>query len=204
MITCNPSSDTACLGAIATLGSTLVSLFAACITAWMAVETRRMAKAASRSLDLQYQPLLGIRDVRLELGIPENSGEESPEAEKLNTLVFVSAGLELFNAGQVSIYYRMQEMRVSFANRTAEEGRWLSRSGQILPGSSIVFKHPPIELQPPISAFPQKGRISAVFAYYHDENQEPKQLKANVEYVIGIGPHGFVTSYTYIDEGISV
>jgi hypothetical protein len=197
---CDPSSDTACLGAIATLGSAIAALIAACITAWMAIETRRMATAANRSLTLQYQPLLGIRNVTFELGVPQHTETESPVASNINCLCFLSVGLELFNAGQVVIFYKMNEMRVSFANRTAEEGRWLSRSGQILPGSSIVFKHPPIELDPPISAFPAKGRISAVFTYFHDESQAPKQLRANMEYVIGTGPQGFVTSFTYIDD----
>lgn len=204
MIVCDPSSDTACLGAIATLGSAVVALLAACITAWMAVETRRMATAANRSLTLQYQPLLGIRDVRLELGIPEHTDAEKPGAGKPNSLCFLSAGLELFNAGQVVIFYKMNEMRVSFANRTTEEGIWLSRSGHILPGSSIVFKHPAIELDPPITTFPAKGRISAVFTYYHDESQPPKQLRANIEYAIGTGPHGFVQSFTYIDDDSAV
>ena len=201
---CNPSADTACLGAIATLGSAIAALIAACITAWMAIETRRMATAASRSLALQYQPLLGIRNVVFGLGISENRDAGNPSGTNLNSLSSLSVGLELFNAGQVTIFYMMNDMRVSFANRTAEEGNYLSRCGQILPGSSMVFRHLLIELAPPISTFPAKGRISAVFSYYHDESQPKKKLRAAMEYVIGIGPQGFVTDYTYIDDESAV
>lgn len=68
----------------------------------------------------------------------------------------------------------------------------------------MVFKHHPIELSPPISTVPAKGRISAVFTCYHDESQPKKKLCATVEYVIGIGPQGFVTDHTYIDAESAV
>jgi len=70
---CDPSTDSTCLAAFATLGSAVAALIAAGITAWMAVETRRMATATNRSLNLQYQPLLGIRSVPLDIGIPEST-----------------------------------------------------------------------------------------------------------------------------------
>ncbi len=197
---CDPSTDSTCLAAFATLGSAVAALIAAGITAWMAVETRRMATATNRSLNLQYQPLLGIRSVPLDIGIPESTeGAADPSLATRNIQSLV-VGLELFNAGQVEITYKMIQMRVSFANRTSDDGMWLSRGSRILPGSSSVFKHPVLQLNPAISGFPAKGRIRAEFEYYHDEKQPHKKLLASIEYTIYLGPAGFVIDWIFIDE----
>lgn len=98
----------------------------------MAIETRRMATAASPSLAPHCQPLLGIR--KPVFYISENRDADNPSGMNLNSLSSLIVGLELFKAGQVNIIYMMNHRRVSFANRTAEEGSYLSRSGEILPG----------------------------------------------------------------------
>lgn len=197
---CDPFTDISCLAALTTLGSVVASFIAAGITAWMAVETRRMATATNRSVSLQYRPLLGIRDVRVETEVSElNSGAETPPVP-LGNIRCIRVGIELFNAGQVELTYRMRRMRVSFANRTSDDGTWLSRSGLILPASSSVFMHPPITLDPAIDVFPAKGRIDVEFEYYHDKLEVSKELQASIEYVLTPVPSGFIVGWTFIDE----
>jgi len=178
----------------------VASLIAAGITAWMAIETRRMATATNRSVNLQYQPLLGIRSVSIDLAVaePSDGAETSPAPSR--SINAINVGLDLFNAGQVELTYRMRQMRVSFANRTSDDGTWLSRSGLILPGSSSIFRHPTITLDPAIGVFPAKGRIDVEFEYYHNKLEVSKELQASIEYVITPDPSGFIVNWTFIDE----
>ncbi len=162
-----------------------------------------MAIATNRSVDLQYQPILGVRSVAIVLTSPEATAENE-SALKAQGVNAISVGLEFYNAGQVELTYSRKYMRVSFANRTSDDGIWLSRSGLILPGSSMTFRHPVIALDPPISSFPAKGRIDSEFEYYHNSAEIRKTLQANLEYEISPGPNGFVINWTFIDESSDV
>jgi len=162
-----------------------------------------MATATNRSVNLQYQPVLGVRAVVVDLGITE-SIDETELAQQPQGITAITVGLELFNAGQVEVTYSMKTMRVLFFNRTSDDGRWLSRGGSILPGSSIVFRHPTIILDPPITTFPAKGKIDAIFEYYHDNLEIRKIRQARLEYMIAPGPGEFLVSWTFIDGSPAV
>jgi len=43
-----------------------IAVAAVGVTAWMAVETRRMAGAAKKTFELEQMPILGLRDLRIE------------------------------------------------------------------------------------------------------------------------------------------
>ena len=62
------------------------------VTAWMAVETRRMARAAKKTVELEQMPILGFRDLKLEAG--KQAGQQA-------TLASLRVGMEVFNAGRV-------------------------------------------------------------------------------------------------------
>jgi|GEM_PF-6824073 hypothetical protein len=191
---CNPSVDVNCLAALATFLSAMTSVIAAIITAWMAIETRRMAIATNRSVNLQYQPMLGIRSVIAELSIQSSKAPQESQSVSL-----INIGLELHNAGHVELTYFMKYMRVSFANRTSDDGEWISRSGMILPGSSTFFYHPSIILDPPVEESPARGKIQALFEYYSDEPDQRRRLPANLEYTIVWGSNGSRVNWIFID-----
>src|SRR6056297_3064089 len=130
----------------------IVSTIAAGVTAWMAFETRRMAKAATRALELERMPILGLKDVKVE--ISTKTMEDDDSGEDKYALTGIRIGLELFNAGRVPVRYKMNSLSVSFANRVPESENYLSRSGQVLPGGSTVFWHSGIPLDPPIEKLP--------------------------------------------------
>jgi hypothetical protein len=41
----------------------IATVILAFVTAWMAVETRRMARAAKKTVELEQMPILGFRDL---------------------------------------------------------------------------------------------------------------------------------------------
>lgn len=57
------------LESILPLVSIVIAAVAAITTAGMAVETRRLGNAATKTLALQIAPMLGVRDVRVEFGV---------------------------------------------------------------------------------------------------------------------------------------
>lgn len=171
--------------------------FAALVTAWMAWETRRMAAASKRATDLEYLPLLGIREIKF--GVSSSTaahlGASGPAV-----LTSVKAGIELFNAGRVPLRYRMKALRLTCAGRSTDTGAYLSRGGMVLPGSSTHFWSTPVALDPPVASFPASGRISCVFEYWRNEDTTIHELKAEIEYAINGAAVGSETHWVTVDE----
>jgi hypothetical protein len=176
----------------------IVSTVAAAVTAWMAFETRRMAKAANKALELERMPILGLKDLKVEISTKKKKGDDAEEDEYV--LTGVRVGLELFNAGRVPVRYTVNSLAVSFANRVPESEKYLSRSGQVLSGGSTIFWHCGIPLDPPIEKFPNKGRITIDCEYSDDSGEEPKPLKETVEFTISGAAPGSRTNWLHIDE----
>jgi hypothetical protein len=155
------------LESILSLVGISVSAIATCVTAWMAVETRRMATAAAATLEIERSPLLGFRDLRVEVtpDIPNQIDASDPSQTNLTA---IRVGVELFNAGRVPARYRMRSFRVTFAGRTTDSGTYISRSGRVLPGGSALFWHPIFPLDPPVMKFPTTGRARFEFEYVDD------------------------------------
>jgi hypothetical protein len=76
-----------------------------------------MANAAARSADLEREPILGFRDLRLEAGVPEPAQGQPVSTTRLDS---VRLAVELFNAGRVPLYYRMEAFSLTFAGRTSD------------------------------------------------------------------------------------
>jgi hypothetical protein len=113
----------------------VTSTIATAVTAWMAVETRRMAVVARRSVELEHAPLLGISDLRINVGVM--GGTEVPVGH--GAILSVHVGVVLLNAGRVPVTYKMKSMAATFQGAEPQAGEFLSRAGLILPGSSTVF-----------------------------------------------------------------
>jgi hypothetical protein len=187
------------LTSVLTLISVGTSIVATGVTAWMAIETRRMASAARRSVELEHAAIVGVRDVRVEvLASGRNETGASPRAP--TGISGIRIGVELFNAGRVPAKYEMKSMSVSLAERTAASAQFLSRGGRILPGSSTVFWHPMMHLDPPVTTFPATGRVRVNFEYAGESVTEPQSIVAIVEYVVGGAAPGSPISWLYVDE----
>jgi hypothetical protein len=177
--------------------SVVVSTVAVVFTAWMAYETRKMATVANKALEIERMPILGLRDIKIELynnvkGDDLKGGEFVPTGIRL--------GLELFNAGRVPIRYKVNNLSVSFANRVSDLEKYLSRGGQVLPGSSIVFWHSGIHLDPPITKFPNKGRAVIDCEYSSYFGDDPKLLRETVEFTLDGATPGSRINWLYVDE----
>lgn len=180
----------------------IVSTVAAAVTAWMAIETRRMAKAANKALELERMPILGLKDIRVEVSTKNEKAGDSDEGEHL--LTGVRVGLELFNAGRVPVRYTVNNLAVSFASRVTESENYLSRRGQVLPGGSTVFWHSGIPLDPPIEKFPSKGRITIDCEYSDDSGDDPKPLKETIEFTLSGAAPGSRTNWLHVDDAETV
>jgi hypothetical protein len=177
----------------------IVSMVAAAVTAWMAFETRRMAKAANKALELERMPILGLKDIKIDVSNKKaKSNDSEEEGECLLTRVRV--GLELFNAGRVPVRYKVNNLSVSFANRVPESENYLSRRGQVLPGGSTVFWHSGIPLDPPVEKFPNKGRITIDCEYSDDSGDDPKPLKETIEFTLSGAAPGSRIDWLHIDD----
>jgi hypothetical protein len=195
----DPAQHANCLALVFTIVGACAAILAAAVSAWMAVETRRMATATKRSVDLEYLPILGIRDVRIGVS-PTNMVQIDAQRLEPTALSAVTIAIELQNAGRVVLNYRMRAMSVTFAGRTSDIQQYLSRGGIVLPGSSTHFWHPALALDPPVSTFPAKGRVHCDFEYWHDPDAKPAVLKATIEYTIAGCALGSATHWIFVDE----
>lgn len=193
------NADPACLMNVATLGSAGAAIVAALITAWMAVETRRMAEQTKRSVDLEYMPLLGIRNVSVEISPTDFIQIDATRSEPTG-INLIKIGIELQNSGRIAVSYQMKSLRETFADRTTDSATFLSRGGLVLPGSSMHFWSSGIELDPPVKSFPATGRIECEFEYKHDERSPPKRLVATLLYVVAGPAPGARTNWYFVDE----
>ena len=155
-----------------------------------------MAIAASAALELDRAPVLGFRDLKVEVGArPTSAGEPPSEAAS------VRVGTELYNAGRVPLRYRMRSMRLTFGGRTTDATSFLSRGGRILPGSSIVFWHSSLALEPPISTWPTTGRVQFEFEYSDEFGSKVQTNADTVEYTVsGVAP-GSRVNWLSVDNG---
>lgn len=177
----------------------IVSTVAAAITAWMAFETRRMARAADKALKLERMPILGLKDVKVEV-TPKKAEGNSSKANEEYSLIGVRIGLELHNAGRVPVRYKVNSLTVSFANRLPESEKYLSRGGQVLPGGSTIFWHSGIPLDPPIDKFPNKGRVTIDCEYSDESGHNPKPLKEQIEITLSGAMPGSRINWLHVDD----
>lgn len=117
----------------------IATLILAAVTVWMAWETRRTAKTATKALELEQMPVLGVRDFKFDL----------TRAGSQPILASIRPAIEFFNAGRVAVTYKVKACELSFANHRISGP--LAQRGRVLPGASITFFHPGLSLNPPFS-----------------------------------------------------
>lgn len=176
----------------------VVQTVLAIITAWMAFETHKMAKATNKALDLEKMPILGFKDVITEF---DSTKAEDP-SEKQNEVLLkgIRIGLELFNAGRVTVQYKVKKLLVSFANRVNDQESYLSRGARVLPGSSSVFWHPGIRLNLPIKDLPKKGKVTLDCQYSDESGLNRKPLKVTIEFNISSNEGKLRTNWLLVEE----
>jgi hypothetical protein len=169
-----------------------IAVAAVGVTAWMAVETRRMAGAAKKTFELEQMPILGLRDLRIEIG--KQAGQQAP-------LACIRVGMELFNAGRVPVKYKVKSSSVKFANQGTSFGQFLSHGGRVLPGASTFFWHPTLSLKPPVSTFPNNGRACFEYEYCDESGRQQHLIRETLEYTVSRAEDGsFVSGWLNVDE----
>ena len=91
-------------------------------------------------------------------------------------------------------------MVVTFAGRTTDSARFLSRGGRILPGSSTTFWHSSVPLDPPVTAFPSTGRVKFVFEYGDDQGRATREIAEAIAYTVDGAAPGSRTNWLFVDE----
>lgn len=161
----------------------------ALITGWMAWETRRTAATATKALELEQMPILGVRGLRVEV--------VSIDQVRIASVVI---GMELFNAGRVPVRYKVKSFSVRFANHYASTGEFLSRGGRVLPGASTTFFHSGLPLDPPVSTFPAKGRVCFEYEYSDESGRQQRPMVETIEYTLAGPAPGAPVTWRNVDE----
>jgi hypothetical protein len=149
-----------------------------------------MAIAATRALELEQAPILGVRDLKVHV------------APVGNQLAFIHVGIELFNAGRVPVRYHVRSMRLTFANRSTEPEQFLSSGGTVLPGSSVIFWHTGMLLDPPVATFPAIGRVRCELDYARAAASEREVLVTTIEFRLSDPTPGKPLFWLYVEEPV--
>src|SRR5260370_9944196 len=170
------------------MGTVILAL----VTGWMAWETRRTAAAATQALEFEQIPILGFRDLKVDVG--------SWQPGQLATIPSIRIGIELFNSARVPVRYKAKSLSVTFANQSVKTGEFPSRGGRVLPGASTVFWHA-LPLNPPVSNFPANGRIPFDYEYCHESGRQARSIVDIVDYTVYRGDSGsYMSNWFHVDE----
>jgi hypothetical protein len=104
-------------------------------TVWLAVETRRMASAARNALELESQPFLSFRGLRLARSNLRSLSDSSDAAG-------LRVALRLFNPGKVRVYYAVEEFRVAFSDGPSAQATFNTRGDVVHPTEENLFYYP--------------------------------------------------------------
>jgi hypothetical protein len=155
----------------------IATVILAIATAWMAWETRRTAKAATRTLELEKMPVLGVRAFKFDF-----DRAASPQQPCFGS---IRIAIELFNAGRVPVRYKVKSCSVAFANQEISgQPQFRSHVGKVLPSASRIFFHPGLSLNPPVSTFPATGRIRFEYEYSDESDRQPHSIVEKIEYTV--------------------
>ena len=143
-------------------------------TVFLAVETRNIAKATTQTLALEKIPILGVRNLRVEI-----TSHNSPAAPAIAS---IKVGIELFNAGRFPVKYYIKSFAVALADEYMMVGDF--RGGRVHPGASTTVWREQWDFRRPISTFPAKGRVEFTYAYSDELGQQEPTTTEKLEYII--------------------
>jgi hypothetical protein len=152
--------------AIATAALAIATFVLAGVTAWMARETRTTAETATKTLALEQMPILGVRNLRVE--ITRYGGDAQPPP----AISAIRVGIELFNAGRVPVKYQVTSFAISLADQYIKIGDF--GGGRVLPGASSMSWRPQWDFIPPIVTFPANGEVSFEYEYSDELSGKPR------------------------------
>ena len=171
----------------------IATVILAFVTAWMACETRRTATAAIKALEFEQMPILGLRDLKIDVG--------KWQPGQLATLTSIRIGIELFNSRRVPVRHKPKSLSVTLANQGVTSGEFESGGGRILPGASTVFWRPALSLNPPVSNFPANGRIRFEYDYSDEFGSQSQSITDVVEYTVFRGDDGsYMSNWWTVDQ----
>jgi len=172
------------------VGTLILALF----TAWMAYETRRTAAAATKALEFEQIPILGLRDLKIDVG--------SRRPDQVARIPSIRVGIELFNSGRVPVKYKVKFLSVTFANQSVRTSEISSRGGRVLPGASTIFWQPTSPLDPPVSTFPANGQVRFEYDYCDESGRQARTITDTMGYTVSRGQDGssYVSNWFHVDE----
>jgi hypothetical protein len=171
----------------------IATVILALVTARMAFETRRTAAAATKALEFEQIPILGFRDLKVDVG--------QWQPGQLARIPSIRIGIELFNSRRVPVKYKVKSFSATFANQHFTTGEFQSRGGRVLPGASTIFSHPALPLNLAIENFPASGRIRFEYDYSDESGRQPRSIVDIVDYTVSRGDGGSYTStWSNVDE----
>jgi hypothetical protein len=158
----------------------------------MAWETRRTAKTATKTLELEQMPVLGVRDFKFDF---------APAGQRF--IASIRPAIEFFNAGRVAVAYKVKSCDPSFAHHGMSGP--LAQRGRVLPGASITFFHPGLSHNPPASNFPATGRIRLEYEYSDESGRQLRSIVETIEYTVAAVPATGLprVTWAYIELGSS-
>jgi hypothetical protein len=175
----------------ATAALAVATFVLAGVTAWMARETRIAAKTATKALALEQMPILGFRNLSVEIGQPPD--------QPTQTITSLRVGMELFNAGRVPVKHTVKSFSVSCANQRVITGEFHSRGGRVLPGASTFYWHPVFLLEPPVTTLPVDGEVRFEYEYSDELGGQPDLAIDKLVYTISLAPSGFHVRWLNVD-----
>lgn len=149
-----------------------LSLAMTAVTAWMAWETRRMAKVASDSLKASREPQLCLHTVDLHQG---PIAGPYPTAGSLGAQITV----QLKNPGQVRINYDVEQADLVLDGNPGSRGPYDNHAGVIFPGDTNQFRLPPVLLKSPLASG-ATGTLAFRVRYWSHPNE-----RYSLEFTIG-------------------
>lgn len=169
-------------------GTDLATLGMAAFTAWLAWETRRMAKASSDANTLAETPYFAIAQFNLTQGNLVGTAEVPPP-------VVAQAVLRLKNPGRVRVSFEFEQAQQVIPESPGLVGGWDNRTGVLHPDEELSFYLPPVRLSRPF----QVGDVSnlTIRVRYWSQVETRSTLTVSVRHaVVSIVPLQIRWSYT--------
>ena len=173
--------------AIATAALAIATFALAGVTVWVALETRKTAKTAApaktaaQALELEQIPILGVRDLRVEI---------TSHPRTTAFIASIQVGIELSNAGRFPVKYHVKSFAISLGQQYIQTGDF--SGGRVLPAASAMLWHPVWDFNTPISTFPAKGIVDFEYEYSGELDGQPHTTSEKLQYTISIPPTGGV------------
>jgi hypothetical protein len=140
-------------------------------TVWLAIETRRMSKAAEAQIALQSQPYLAFRGFDI---IQINT----PDLRNGSSIPSIRIGLRLGNPGQVLISYKIELLQSSIETLSLTSFPYSTDGGTVHPSEETLFLLPFIQ---PIKNVPVSSQIDFDLKIsYWSVPQQKKELGAKL------------------------